>query len=170
MPKQPDLIVALVTINKAVKLLLNDPKQKTTPESIEKTMAIIRTSGRSGPERVIEFEDKKGKITTGTLFPQNLHESVWDVVIAMTAGDFGWSVFGLSLMDGNHSVMLTLDNSNPSQPKVYWSDQWSSKGGWKEYDKIGLDSEITNLTQGWWNKQPANRKFNTRVRLLRLRQ
>lgn len=160
----------IVCLNKGVKLLLNNPNQKTTPESIEKTMGVLQTSGRAGTVRVIEFEDKKGRITTGTLYPDKLHESAWDAVIQIAGGDPGWSVFGLSLMDGNHSITLTLDNNIPSQPVIYWSDQWSSKGGWKQYDKAGLDGEITRLTQSWWKDQPEDRKFNTRMRLWRLNQ
>jgi hypothetical protein len=168
--KKPNPDSCIVALNKGVKLLLSDPKQKTTSESIEKTMELLQSSGRAGVLRVIEFEDKKGRITTGTLYPDKLHESAWDAVIQMAGNDPGWSVFGLSLMDGNHSITLTLDNNIPAQRKLYWSDQWSSKGGWKEYDRAGLDGEITRLTQNWWNDQPANRKFNTRMRLWRLQQ
>lgn len=76
----------------------------------------------------------------------------------------------MSVMDGNHSVTLTLDNSAPPAPHLFWSDQWATKGGWKEYDRAGIDAEITRLIQGWWNKQPENRKFNTRITLWRLNQ
>ncbi len=56
-----------------------------------------------------------------------------------------------------------------SQPGDPWSDQWSSKGGWKEYDRSGLDSEITRLTQAWWKEKPENLKPNTKTTLWRLR-
>jgi hypothetical protein len=88
----------------------------------------------------------------------------------MVGGDVGWSVFGMSLMDGLHSVMLTVDTHDPSNPRIYWSDQWKSKGGWKEYTRDGLDREITKLIQGWWDKQPEGGKHNLVVRVWRLRQ
>jgi hypothetical protein len=159
----------IVCMNDAMKILLDDPHQKVGSE-VEKTMANLQKSGHAGTARVIEFEDDKGRITKGTLYPYALHESLWNAVIDMAGGDIGWSVFGMSVMDGNHSVTLTLDNNDPLTPHVYWSDQWSSKGGWKEYDGAGLDAEITRLTQGWWNGQPENRKFNTRITLWRLNQ
>ncbi len=73
-------------------------------------------------------------------------------------------------MDGFHSVTLTLDNNDPAKPRIYWSDQWPTKGGWKEYNRATLDAEITRLTQGWWNDQPEQRKHNTRTTLWRLNQ
>ncbi len=159
----------IACMNKGLRLLLGDPKQKMGSE-VDKSMAKLGTSGRAGAGRVIEFEDKKGRITTGTLRPETLHESVWDVVVEMSGGDPGWSVFGMSLLDGYHSVTLTLDNNSPATPVIYWSDQWNTKGGWKEYKRAELDAEVTHLTQAWWDKQPENRKHNTKTTLWRLRQ
>ena len=159
----------IACMNKGLRLLLDDPKQKMGSE-VDKSMAKLGASGRAGKGRVIEFEDKKGRITKGTLRPEKLHESVWDAVIEMSGGDPGWSVFGMSLLDGNHSVTLTLDNNNPGAPVIDWSDQWSTKGGFKKYDRAGLDVEVTHLTQTWWDKQAEGRKFNTMTTLWRLQQ
>jgi len=74
----------------------------------------------------------------------------------------------MSLMDGYHSVTLTLDNSDPLALHIYWSDQWSTKGGWKEYNKEALDAEITHLTQAWWRPYDEKHKPNTRTTLWRL--
>jgi hypothetical protein len=143
-----------------------------SPDAIDRMrahfIANAKSATRAGLARVIEFEDTRGRVTTGTLFPHKLHESVWDAVLAMSGGDPGWSVFGLSLMDGNHSVTLTLDNNDPKQPRMYWSDQWSTKGGWKEYARATLDAEITRLTQKWWNEEPQELKPKTRTTLWRL--
>ena len=157
----------IACMNDAMRILLGDSKQRVGSE-VEKTMAKLQQSGHAGEARVIEFEDTKGRITYGTLYPDKLHESVWEAVKQLAGVDVGWSVFGMSVMDGNHSVTLTLDNNNPLRPTIYWSDQWSSKGGWKPYNRAELDAEVTRLIQGWWNKQPENRKFNTRLRLWRL--
>jgi hypothetical protein len=156
------------TLDRGIKLLFNDPAQPVGM-GVDTTMAKLITAGRSDAGRVIEFESVDGNITYGTLYPNNLHESVWDTVISLAGGDPGWSVFGLSIMDGFHSVTLTLDNSDPSNPHVYWSDQWSDKGGWKEYDRSGLDAEITKWTQTWWNGRPQGRKPKTRTTLWRLK-
>lgn len=100
---------------------MNVPKQKVGSE-VEKTMARLQESGHAGDARYIEFQDRKGRITKGTLYPDKLNESVWAAIMQMTGGDVGWSVFGMSLMDGNHSVTLTLDTNDPLTPHLYWSD------------------------------------------------
>jgi len=158
----------IACMNKGLRLLLDDPKQKMGSE-VDKSMAKLGASGRAGEGRVIDFEDTKGRVTKGTLRPERLHESVWDAAMEMSGNDPGWSVFGMSLLDGNHSITLTLDNNNPGAPVIYWSDQWSTKGGFKKYDRTGLDAEVTQLTQAWWDKQPEARKFNTKTTLWRLR-
>jgi hypothetical protein len=75
----------------------------------------------------------------------------------------------MSIDDGNHSVTLTLDANDPRAPRMYWSDQWESKGGWKEYTRSELDAEVTRLVQGWWDKQKEGRKFKPVVRVWRVR-
>jgi hypothetical protein len=161
----------IVALNKGVSTLQGRTAKelKTTPATIEKTMGGMDSVGLISSKIEINFFDKRGRPTTGSAFPDKLQNSVWDAALTMATGDTGWIVFGLSLMDGNHSITLTLDNNNPAAPKIYWSDQWGSKGGWKLYDKAGLDKEVTDLIQGWWNKQAEGKKFNTVVRLWRLK-
>jgi hypothetical protein len=162
----PDSCIA--AMNKGVRLLYDDPSQKMGSD-VEASMQKLVGANRAGAARVIEFEDSRGRITTGTRRPEKLHESVWDVLVGLAGGDPGWSVFGMSLMDGYHSVTLTLDNRDPAAPVVYWSDQWSSKGGWMKYDRAKLDADVTKLTQGWWDPQPEGRKHNTKTTLWRLK-
>jgi hypothetical protein len=164
----PDPASCIATLNRGVRLLLDVPTQQVGSE-VQTTMGKLEALGLAGPARVIEFEDSSGRVTSGTREPQRLHESVWDTLVQMAGGDPGWSVFGLSLMDGYHSVTLTLDNNDPSTPRVYWSDQWSSRGGWQEFNRGGLDAEITRLTRQWWKEKPQDRKPRTRTTLWRLR-
>jgi len=159
----------IATLNQGVRNVLGDQGQGVRGE-IQTTMAALQTSGRIGESRVIEFLDPRGRRTTGARRPTTLSQSIWDTVIDMAGRDVGWSVFGLSLMDGYHSITLTLDNRNLENPLMYWSDQWSSRGGWQLFDKARLDNEITTLTQGWWDGQPAGGKHRTRVTLWRLSQ
>jgi hypothetical protein len=162
-----------------VKLVLSKPKQKTRG-SVDETAGELQATGRAGAVREVGFFDARGRRTTGTLSPVRLRESVWDAVIAQAGGDPGWSVFVMSLMDGYHSVTLSLDNTDPAKPKIFWSDQWSTKGGFKEYTKATLDAEIEHLTHAWWEAEAAGTgesalktgraiRMNTVVRLYRLR-
>jgi hypothetical protein len=159
----------IVALNKAMHIATSKPDLPTTPETIEKTMAKIAASGHSSEAREVWFEAKGGKISRGGARPEKLHESIWDTVISLTGGDPGWSVFTMSLLDGYHSVTLTLDANDPAKPRISWSDQWKSKGGWKEYDRAGLDAEVTRLVQSWWDEQAVGKKFPPVVRLWRMR-
>ncbi len=170
----------IATLNDGMQILLKDPKQKVAG-SVDETATLPQSSGHAGAVETVEFNDAKGRATKGTLAPKKLGESVWDKVISMASGDQGWSVFIMSLMDGYHSVTLSLDNTDPAHPKIYWSDQWGEKGGFKIFGKTGLDAEIEQLTVRWWHseadpdgqgesfkKTGKHIKMNTLVRLYRV--
>jgi hypothetical protein len=158
----------IVALNKGLKLATGEPDLATTPKSIEATMGKVAAAGHSGEAYEIAFQSRNGRITRGGARPDKLDESVWDAVLALSGGDPGWSIFTLSLLDGYHSVTLTLDAADPAHPRVYWSDQWQSKGGWKEYTRATLDAEVTRLIQRWWDGQEEGRKHLTVVRLWRI--
>lgn len=159
----------IVCMNKGIRKLLEDPKQKLTPESVDATMELLRKSGRASEARSIGFADARGRVTRGGERPHRLLESIGKALLEMVGRDVGWSVFGMSVFSGYHSVLLTVDTNDPSSPRIYWSDQWKSKGGWKEYSEEALDREVTQLIQGWWDEQPEGKKHTLVVRLWRLR-
>jgi len=159
----------IVALNKGLKLVTGDAALPTTAHSIEATMAKVVASGHAEEAEEIWFRARNGHVTRGSVRPDRLDKSVWDAVLKAADGDPGWSVFTMSLLDGYHSVTLTLDASDPGKPHVYWSDQWHSKGGWKEYTRADLDDEVTKLCQSWWDEQPEDKKANTVVRLWRIR-
>ena len=154
-------------MNHGIKALLEDENQLMGSQ-VDHTMDALRGSGRAGDRVDIEFLDSNGRQTGGTLEPIELSTSVWDTAIEMAKRDVGWSVFGLSIMDGYHSVTLSLDNTDLNNPKIYWSDQWSSGGGWEEFNKSNIDDRIILLTQRWWNSKPVGKKPKTRVTLWRI--
>lgn len=157
------------TMNDGIQALYGDKKQKVR-DSVDRTMGALQEAGRAGEPRVIEFEDRKGRVSkSGALYPYKPHESVWDAIMQMAGGDVGWSVFGMGPADMSHSVTLTLDNSDPLNSAIYWSDQWTEKAGWKKFDKPGLDAEVARITQIIWEKKDDRHKPHTRVTLWRLR-
>ena len=160
----PEHMDCITTLNAAARILFEDPMIPTGSQ-IDHTMAALQGVGKCGPARVIEFKDDKGRITKGVVAPHSLNESVWDTVIGMTRGARGWNVFGLSLMDGYHSITLNVDTTNAASPTIYWSDQWSSNAGFKAHTKETLDAEITRLTTSWWSSE---KKFKTRTTVWRL--
>jgi Domain of unknown function (DUF4157) len=161
----------IVAVNKGFSKLYGRTGKElgTTNYSIEKTMEGLTGKGLVSDKREIYFLNKRGVKTTGAAYPDKLEKSVWDSLIEMSNNDQGWIVYGMSLMDGEHSITITLDNNNPGSPKIFWSDQWGSKGGWKEFSKAGLDGEIVRLIRLWWNDMAEGKKHTTVVRLWRLK-
>jgi len=137
------------TLNRGMRTVLHRPQQRVG-SSIQNTMARLAQSGLIAEKRVIEFLDQRGRITYGVIAPVRLSRSVWDTVIDMSGHDVGWSVFGMSMLDGHHSVTLVLDYNNPSHPIIYRGDWWTSMGGWIQYTKASLDSFVERNTIDWW--------------------
>ena len=155
------------TLNKGLRILYGNRRMKVGSE-IQTTMQKMKTAGKVIKRVAIEFLDANGRVTKGVKRPEELKDSVWGKIMELTGEEYGWSVFGLSLMDGYHSIALSIDNTIPVHPHLYWSDQWQSHAGWWQYD-TALDKKITSLTQTWWERLPANRKHRTRVTIWRLR-
>lgn len=159
----------IVILNSVLKDVWQEPAQRHTNETIEKAMALFVASGRAGAAREIWFTRRSGKATRGGARPEGLQTSLWDAAVAMTSGDPGWSMFGLSLMDGFHALTLTVDNNDPTAPKVFLSDQvpgWTD--GWKQYGRKDLDQHVIALVQGWWDGMAEGKKHTTVIRLWRL--
>ena len=131
---------------------------------IDRTYAILQREGLSSGRRDVDFEDENGRRTRGVTAPVALRENVFDLLVAQSRGQTGFFVYGLSLMDGYHSITLTLDATDPDDPHVYWSDQWSSHGGWFEYSREELNAKIEELTNRWWTG-----KFNSTGQQFRCR-
>jgi hypothetical protein len=168
-PKGSGRQECIVILNSVLKDIWKAPAQKHTNETIEQAMALFQAGGRAGPVREIWFVRKNGKVTKGGARPEGVQSSLWKAAVAMTAGDPGWSMFGLSLMDGFHALTLTVDNNDPSAPKAFLSDQvpgWTS--GWKEYSDADLDAHVLGLVQGWWDGMAQGKKHTTVIRLWRL--
>lgn len=159
----------LETINEGMRVLYNDRSMRLS-STVDLTMKKMAAVGRATPARKFGFYDEKGRSTFGVTAPETLRESVWDGLIAMSNGVEGWHVFGFSPLDGNHSVTLFLDTRNGGS-KVYWSDQWGSKGGFKLYaTKAELDGEIERLTSKWWKTKlrTLKIKFKTDAKIYQL--
>ena len=157
----------ITTLNTAMRLLLDMPRHPVG-SAIDKTMNSLCRSGHATKPYMIEFNDAQGNKTLGVKPPEELQESILDAMLELADCETGWNVFGLSIMDGYHSVTLTLDYNDPEAPHIYWSDQWTSKGGWVEYEADELDEEITRHTKHWWDGFEKARKPRTCTTLWRI--
>ncbi len=156
----------LETINRAVRALYNEPRLRLS-STVDLTMGVLQGQGKCAPTEEFNFVDAEGKPTIGVTPPETLRRSVWDGLLAKVGDAKGYSVFGISPLDGNHSVLLVAD-THEAIPTFFWLDQWGTKGGWKEYpSKEALDGEIERLTAKWWVSKLASldTKFKSRCRV-----
>lgn len=138
-----------------------------TTETIEKAMAQLREAGNAKPAITINFFDRRNK-TAGTLKPERLKRSVQKAVLELSTAKGCWYAYGMSIMDGYHSVLLLVDKTG-SDGKIYWLDQFSADIN----DEVTttLDQRITTKTQAWWQAVREEKKvgYNTMVRVWPLR-
>jgi len=138
-----------------------------TTETIEKAMAQLKRAGLARPETKVDFFDSRNK-TAGTLKPIRLQKSVQKVVLALAPKEGCWYAFGLSIMDGYHSVLLVVDKTG-TEGKIYWLDQFTSD---IEDVTTTLDDRITTKTQAFWQAVkdgPKKIGSNTTARIWPLR-
>jgi V8-like Glu-specific endopeptidase/N-acetyl-anhydromuramyl-L-alanine amidase AmpD/uncharacterized protein YycO len=133
-----------------------DGTNKSLGSRIDTTMASLQGYGLAGTQQVFEFLDASNRLTKGVVRPDHLRDSVegWMNAQGDAAAQSTWYLFGLSIMDGYHSVVLGFQFSGPgsADTKVYWADQIYT--GWDEVTG-GLDARITTLTQRWWDRANA---------------
>lgn len=163
--KSEDRDSCIVMVNKGLRKLFADQlKGKPLGSEMEKTMARLIALNLADQPIITEFLDTRSRITKGTLEPDTLSESVEAKLFAVAGSEPGWHLFGLSIMDGYHSVLLALDNRVPTAAKIYWMDQIYT--GYLDVTN-DLDDRITRLTKRWWNQVKAEKGvgYNTVVRI-----
>jgi hypothetical protein len=142
-----------------------DGSDKRLGTSIQDTMAALQGYGLAEVPTVFEFKDANGRLTRGVVRPETLRESVetWLLNEADRSQASAWYVFGLSIMDGYHSVVVALSFNGLSDPltKIYWADQIYS--GWDDITGR-LDARITERTKTWWDGAYAAKGIGFKTR------
>ena len=136
-------------------------------ESIEASLRQLQRKGFATPPAVMNFYDRRGR-TAGTLKPERLKLSVQNKIMAYAKTKGCWFAFGMSVMDGYHSVLLIVDHT-ADDAKIYWLDQFST--GLDDDVSTTLDHRLTEMTQRWWQAVMDEKKkgYNTMIRLWPLR-
>jgi hypothetical protein len=110
-----------------------------------------------------ELITKKDLVSRG-LPPVTMEKSLWNTLLARVGKERGFSVFLVSLCDGYHAAVLTLDHRNPAQLKAYWADQTHrhpvrffvnrklqevpNQYGWEVMEATGPDTVINGMARG----------------------
>ncbi len=163
----------ITVLNAALRQLLN-LKGRRLGSSLVETMAVTRSLDLASPPLEFEFLDARGRLDkSGSEEPIRLASSVWAGILNLASGQRGWIVFGLSILGDYHTVTLSLDNTDPSSPTLYWSDQFMGREpanvrGWARVSSGEvLDQTIEKLTRKWW-KDNESRHFSPHARLWRI--
>jgi hypothetical protein len=138
-----------------------------TTQTVDLAMAQLVRAGRAtGPVR-LDFVDKRGR-RAGTLEPVRLSSSVLTAVTERSRDKGCWYGFGMSVMDGYHSVLLLVDHIGDDR-KIYWMDQFSN--GLDVEVTTTLDDKLTAYTVSAWNSvlRSKGKRFDTPIRLWQLR-
>ena len=138
-----------------------------TTESIEQAMDQLRDQGFASAPTVLDFLDRRGQ-TAGTLKPERLKDSVQEMVAKRSDTNGCWYAYGVSIMDGYHSVLLLVERQSASF-RIYWLDQFSA--GLDTNVTDALDQRLTDKTQAWWLSVMDTKKkgYSTMIRIWQLR-
>lgn len=120
---------------------------RLTTSSVENAMGQLVRKGLAAKPVRIRFLDSR-KRTAGTLAPQTMDGSVQATLLAHATGT-GWYGFGLSIMNGYHSVLLLVDHTE-DEPKIYWLDQFST--GVDDDVTDSLDQRLLDRTKSYWER------------------
>jgi hypothetical protein len=152
-------MVCIVTLNHGVRMLY-DNKDMKLGSQIDHSMNYLNDLQKIKDSKIIEFKDKNGKKTTGVTEPYNLSQSIYDVIIDLIGQENGFFVFGLSIMDGYHSVTIIVEKEGV-EIKIFRCDQ---NEGCFESNRKELDEYIRSKTIKWWNKNAQEgKKMKTRA-------
>ena len=87
-------------------------RKEPLENAMDPTMARLRAgAGRAAAAVEFPYLPKTGHRIRkgGGARPESLENSIWDWLVDATHDDPGWSVFGVSIMDGYHSVVVSVD-------------------------------------------------------------
>lgn len=117
-----------------------------TPNS---THQILQRQGKAGPLKVFWFFTKAGKKSAGNATAHKLMESIGDYIKKNYCGK-GVSIYGVSTLDGYHSMLLTYQENN-IHSKFVLIDQGPAtsylSGKLTAHTSVELDEAITDYVR-----------------------
>jgi hypothetical protein len=150
----------ITTLNHAMNILYGETLKLGS--QIDTTMNKLDKLGKVESNAIIEYRDESGEITKGSKKPHTLSESISNKLVILSGVGQGWFAFGLSIMDGYHSVLLLL-NKQSSELEIYWCDQTM---GCRKMEYEELDKTATDKTVVWWSKNNEfGKQFKTKSTL-----
>ncbi len=135
------------------------PKLST---NIQSAMQDLQQRGLAGDDQQFAFLDSADNATAGDDRPDHLETPVssWLMDQVQQSGLAGWYLFGVSLLEGNHTALIALQYSGVGNAatKIYWADHMDN---WLDVSNT-LDNKITDLTLRFWDSILAHQNKRAR--------
>jgi hypothetical protein len=111
------------THNAIIRKIYNEPNLRLGSKIVGSTSThqILKLKGRAGPLKIFLFWTKRSKKAIGHADADRLMESIGGYVVKNYSGQ-GVSIYGVSVMDGYHSMTLTYRKKN-KESEFYLIDQ-----------------------------------------------
>lgn len=154
----------ITTVNHAIRLLFKK-NNLVLSDRMTRTMNKLDGYGMVKAEFTIDYLDISNKICKrNTPFKaKKMQNSLFKQIDKLISCQIGYHIFGVAIMDGYHSMILTVNNIEPCKKQYILSDQnldsppdYNYTSGWKEF-KNGkeLDDWITHKTVTWHSQEDS---------------
>lgn len=131
----------VTAVNRSLRKLFND-KTISAKANMDDQMQKMISLDYALDKLEIEFQDSTGKKTNGATNPQGfLNKKLTDTLNENLAGNLGYYFFGMSVMDGFHSVMIVVNKISNTEIKYNIFDQHGS---------------VLNNTNSWYSHSETN--------------
>ena len=162
--RSPDRLDCLETLNRALRILYDEPTMRLG-DTVDRSMARLQAQSRAADAIRLEFDavvNGQRQRTQGELPPTRLRTSLWTAIEAQVGDARGYRVFGLSPVDGFHSVLLVADTRGEHM-EVFWIDQWESHQGWfRLQSRLALDRKLAGHTIDFWRRAQREHGYTPR--------
>ena len=169
-----DKFDCVTVVNRSMRELLGDPKIPARA-NMDDQMNTMKSRGQAGKKMTINFKNAKGNKTLGVTNPSGfLDKSLSEMIetVRLKAKprkdgyDYknGYQYYGISVMDGYHSIVLEVDNTDLKNPMYNIYDQHGSVLGSNNssgaYTAKEIDNWLLNYVSGG-NINPNGSKGKT---------
>jgi hypothetical protein len=151
----------VTAVNRSIRTLMNDNKIKAKANMDDQMKELIKTN-YAAKQINIDFKDSNGNKTGGLTNPDGyLNKTLSETIKEnLSDTDKGYQFFGMSIMDGFHSVMIVANNNDPTNPTFNMFDQHGSMFGSNDETNAKSwysASELDDLLMSWVNNgNPTN--------------
>ncbi len=126
----------VTSFNASLKILYNKfdgfPVPKICDGNMTKYLDYLSTKGIAGPQIEIDFKDVKGK-------GLQMNSSMSQKLKGQTGGEVGFHLFGLSMNDGEHSIMIAVEVTKDKKYLFHIMDNTPLSKGFNYENSLSAD-------------------------------